>query len=366
MNLTRREFAFQAGAASASVAFPTRAQEFDPPAIIAEGGAADERIEDTRSALDLAINQGCDFIQVTLVPSKEGALFARRDPELSASTNIAALPAYASRKTTKTIDGQPVTGWFAENFTADELGALLCRQPRPKLKPQTVKLNDKEPVLKLGDVLQIARTGCVRTARTIGVCARVIQAHRFNDLGIDVVERLASELNTEGYVSDASAVWLQSTDAETLQAFRKLSQVRRMLVIDAPAADAAPLHVTSVDGLREAASYAEAIAPDQDLLIDPKGAVFPVVTTLALDAHNAGLKVFSRTARAQNAFLPPKLRKGNPKSASFPSERGDLSKLLVALFADRLDGVATDAPRDAAEARKAVMDALASAKHPRR
>jgi glycerophosphoryl diester phosphodiesterase len=364
MSITRRELGFLAAAAGVTTALPAASQDLAPPAIIAEGGAAEERIEDTRSAFDLAINEGCDFIQVTLVPSKEGELFARRDPELSLSTNVASLPNYASRKTTKTIGGQSVAGWFAEDFTADELSALMCREPRPKLKPQNVKLNDKEPVLTLSQVLQIARNGCVRTARTIGVCARVIQTRRFNDLGVDVVERLANELSTEGYVSAAAAVWVQSSETDALQAFGRLSQVRRMLLIDAPGPDGAPLHVTSVDGLREAAGYAEAIAPDQDLLIDPTAAVFPAPTTLALDAHNAGLQVFSRTARAQNAFLPPQLRRGNPKSASFAGERGDLPKLLLALFSDRLDGVATDAPRDAASARRSAMEALAHGKHP--
>ncbi|MEJ0067270.1 MAG: hypothetical protein WDM85_19230 [Caulobacteraceae bacterium] len=90
MKLTRRNFArlTAAGIAAAPWAGPAFA---DAPmaAIVAEGGAAEERIEDTRSALDLAINQGCDFIQVNLVPSKEGALVARRDNELSAGTDIA-------------------------------------------------------------------------------------------------------------------------------------------------------------------------------------------------------------------------------------------------------------------------------------
>src|SRR5579863_5422797 len=97
--LSRRELALLAGAAAlapgAALAEPLA------PVIIAEGGAAEERIEDTRTALELAITEGCDFLQVNVVPTKDGALIARRDNELSATTNIEALLGFADRKTTK-------------------------------------------------------------------------------------------------------------------------------------------------------------------------------------------------------------------------------------------------------------------------
>src|SRR5579864_2119491 len=164
MRLTRREvwrLAAAGIAAPGGVLAEVALAEVAPAevaqaAIVAEGGSAEERICDTRGALDLAINQGCDFLQIDLVPSKEGALVARRDNELSASTNVAARPDFASRKTTKTIDGVDVTGWFAEDFAVDELKTLLCREAKPELRPQNVKLGGKEPELDLAQVLQIA------------------------------------------------------------------------------------------------------------------------------------------------------------------------------------------------------------------
>src|ERR1700761_320211 len=127
MTLSRRDFTLLAAAGVANdLAARTARGDVPIAAIVAEGGAAEERIEDTRSALDLAINQGCDFIQVNLVPTKEGSLVARRDSELSASTNVAERPDFADRKTTKTIDdGAPVEGWFAEDFSLAELQTLF-------------------------------------------------------------------------------------------------------------------------------------------------------------------------------------------------------------------------------------------------
>ena len=211
-------------------------------------------------------------------------------------------------------------------------------------------------MLSLHDVLEIARAGCVRTGRIIGVCPRLTTPARFSDLGLDVIGRLADELNTEGYVAPAAAVWVQAFEPEPLRTFGRLSRVRRMLLIDAGAPDTAAR--TTSAALGEIKQVAEAIGPDQSLLIDPAAATFPAPTTLALDAHNAGLAVFSRTARAQNATLPPALRRGDARAAGYPNGRGDVGKLLVALFSDGVDGVATDLPADAARARGQVMSTL--------
>jgi glycerophosphoryl diester phosphodiesterase len=359
--LTRRQFAVLA--AAGAVAGPALAQELPQPAIIAEGGAAEERVEDTRSALDLAISQGCDFIQVNLVPTKEGSLVARRDTELSASTNVAERPDFADRRTTKTLGGAQVEGWFAEDFTLAELQTLLCREAAPALRPQNARYDGKEPILTLPEVLQLARDGCVRTGRTVGVCARLMRVGYFEAQGVDVVGRLASELSTEGYIAAAAAVWAQASEPEALRTFGTLSRVRRMLIVDAAAPSAAQM--TTSAGLSDIRGYAEAIGVSQDLLLDPAAATFPAPTTLALDARGAGLEVFSGTARGENAFLPPALRQGDRRSRSYPAQGGDVDRLLAALFAERLDGVATDLPAEAVKARAAVMEALRRAQSKR-
>ena len=352
MRLTRRKFAL--AAAAAGLAGPAFAQGAEP-AIIAEGGSAEERIVDTRSAFELAIQQGCDFLQATLVPTKEGALIAQRDAELAAWTDVFFRPEFASRKTTKTIAGQSVNGWFAEDFTLAEIGTLIAREPYSPLHAQKLTSSGKEPVLTLRDVLEIARDGCVRTGRTIGVCARLIHPARYAELGLDVVGRLAGELNTEGYMAPAAAIWVQASEPEALTAFGRLSRVRRMLLMAAGDADTATRTTTA--GLGDIRAFAEAIGPDPTLLIDPAAATFPAPTTLALDAHNAGLAVFAQAVQARNGSLPPALRRGDPHNTEYRNERGDVGKLLVALFSDRVDGVGTDLPADAARARSQVMRA---------
>src|SRR5687767_216685 len=79
------------------------------PLIIAHRGASGERPEHTLAAYELAIDQGADFIEPDLVPTKDGILVARHENEISGTTNVASRPEFASRKATKTIDGATVT-----------------------------------------------------------------------------------------------------------------------------------------------------------------------------------------------------------------------------------------------------------------
>jgi glycerophosphoryl diester phosphodiesterase len=359
--LSRRDFALLAAAAGFA---PTAARAAPPvPLIIAEGGAPEERIEDTRPALDLAIAEGADLIQVNLVPSKDGLLVARRDNDISASTDVSARPEFAERKTSKTIDGATIDGWFAEDFTLAELKTLYCRERLPAMRPQNLKYNGKEPILSLPEVLQLARTGSVRTARTIGVCLRMLHPKYFEGQDLAIEDRLAAELSLEGYIAAAAAVWVQAAEPDSLKAFGRLSPLRRMQLIetgDAPAGapDVTHAGMTTQGGLAEVRTHAEAIAPDQALLFDALAAIFPAPTTLALDAHDAGLQVFSRTARIENAFLPPALRKGDKKSPAFPSGHGDVDKLMLSLFLGGVDGVATDLPATAVKARAAAIQAI--------
>jgi glycerophosphoryl diester phosphodiesterase len=326
------------------------------PKIIAEGGAAEERLEDTSGAYQLAIAQGCDFIQANLVPTKDGVLVARREHELSATTDVADRPEFASRRSSKTVDGQSLSGWFSDDFTVAEIKTLTCRERLPDIRPQNVKLDGKAPVLTLSEVLAIARAGCVSTARTIGVCARMLHPGYFSSVGLPLEDRLAQDLANDGYVSPVAAVWVQAFEASALKSFSALSKVRRMQLIDAagaPADDASRTYADMITpaGLGDIHAYADAVGVNQSLVIDPTAAVFPAPTTLVLDAHNAGLQIYSCTARAENTFLPKALQRGDPTSHGFAGRRGGVDRLLTSLFSLGLDGLSTDVPALAANAR---------------
>ncbi len=80
-------------------------------------GASGHRPEHTLASYELAIRMGADYIEPDLVSTKDGVLVARHENEISGTTDVADHPEFAGRRTTKTIDGVAVTGWFTEDFT---------------------------------------------------------------------------------------------------------------------------------------------------------------------------------------------------------------------------------------------------------
>ena len=85
-----------------------------PPLVIGHRGASGYLPEHTLAAYWMAIEQGADYVEPDLVITKDGVLVARHEPEISGTTDVAEHPEFASRRTTKMVDGGPMTGWFTE------------------------------------------------------------------------------------------------------------------------------------------------------------------------------------------------------------------------------------------------------------
>src|SRR3954447_18009716 len=88
----------------------------DGPIVIGHRGAAGYRPEHTLAGYELGARMGADYIEPDLVATKDGVLVARHENDISATTDVASHPEFASRRTTKVIDGVRVTGWFTEDF----------------------------------------------------------------------------------------------------------------------------------------------------------------------------------------------------------------------------------------------------------
>ena len=99
--------------------------------MIAHRGASGYRPEHTLAAYSLAIRQCADVIEPDVVLTKDGVPVARHENEISGTTDVAARTEFADRRTTKTIDGVPVTGWFTEDFTLAELRTLRAKERLP-------------------------------------------------------------------------------------------------------------------------------------------------------------------------------------------------------------------------------------------
>ena len=160
----------------------------DAPIVIGHRGASGYRPEHTLEAYSLAIAQGANFIEPDLVMTKDGELLARHEPLLArvdlnadgsiklvngapvlnrtdSSTNVWELSKYANRLTVKTVDGQKVGGWFAEDFTAAEIRSDIRAQERLRdLRTGNNSYNNQFVIPTLQEVIDLARPSPSRPA----------------------------------------------------------------------------------------------------------------------------------------------------------------------------------------------------------
>jgi glycerophosphoryl diester phosphodiesterase len=99
--------------------------------VIGHRGASGYLPEHTLEAYALAIRQGADYVEPDLVATKDGHLIARHEPNITNTTDVASHPEFASRRTTKNVDGVDETGWFASSTaTTWTSGSRRCSSSR--------------------------------------------------------------------------------------------------------------------------------------------------------------------------------------------------------------------------------------------
>ncbi|UIP08260.1 glycerophosphodiester phosphodiesterase [Erythrobacter sp. SDW2] len=308
--------------------------------VIAHRGASGERPEHTLAAYELAIDQGADYIEPDLVPTKDGVLVARHENELSDTTDVAAREEFADRRRSKTIDGQLMAGWFAEDFTLAELRTLRAKERLPAIRPQNARYDGLYQVPTLEEIVRLVRAKEVETGRRIGLYPELKHPEfLLQSEGIDTVDLLLAELARLG-IAAADPVFIQSFEIAPLRRLNQRSDFKLVQLInvgggpaDEPGMSYAEM-VTST-GLAEIATYADAVGANVQLLLELDGTPSALVTA----AHAAGLKVHAWTLRKENAFLPPQLRSAGGEGAP-----GDMGKLAQILKRTGVDGVFTDDP----------------------
>ena len=267
------------------------------PLLIAHRGFPGLRHEHTRSSYDLAIDEGTDYIEPDVVATKDGHLVVRHENEISGTTDVANHLEFADRKTTKTIDGSSLTGWFTEDFTLAELKSLRTRERIPQIRPHNTELPG-EQILTFDEVVQVAAEGTARRGTTVGIYVETKHPSYFAGIGLDLNDLLIDALERHGLNTAAAPVIVQSFESGNLRDFDARSPLFLVRLIS-------PKQRGELDNLDDIASFADAIGPHKDLVIprDEAGRL-EQPTGLVERSHAAGLDVHIWTMRDEPSFLP--------------------------------------------------------------
>ncbi|MFE6559152.1 glycerophosphodiester phosphodiesterase [Nocardioides sp. NPDC057767] len=319
------------------------------PIVFGHRGASGYRPEHTLAAYDLAIQQGADFIEPDVVSTKDGVLVARHENEISGTTDVADHPEFAGRKTTKTIDGKALTGWFTEDFTLAELKTLRAKERIPGDRPANTAYDGLYEVPTLDEVLDLIDAKEAETGRTIGVAPETKHPTYFDSIGLSLEEPLAKSLESHGLGGKRAAAVIQSFEISNLEDLNRMVDTPLVQLIDFGGAPydqvVAGTGVTNDflvtdKGLRSIKKYADQVAPYKFYFIprNPDGTLGEA-TDLADRAHRIGLPTVIWTMRAENKNLPTECRIGTD-----PIAIGDLGCEVGPYLDAGVDAFFTDHP----------------------
>lgn len=336
------------------------------PLIIGHRGAPGYRPEHSESSYRLACELGADLVEPDIVVTSDGVLVVRHENEISGTTDVASHREFASRRTTKVVDGKRFTGWFTEDFTWAELRTLKCTERLKSIRPDNRDYDGTEGMLRLRDVFRIIDDESAKARREIGVVVEVKHADFYLQRGVDIGALLQDELKHSGWADRPKRLVIECFELGVLQRLRDAG-VRASFVFLAERLGAPADEVTQAKaggasaktygwyrtnaGLDYLSGQVDGVSVDKGSLIRTTPFGFAAgPSTLAERAHDRDLLVYTWTLRPENRFLNIRFH-----SSLRPSEWGDWQSEFELVIASGVDGIFVDHPDLGVAARNSAL-----------
>jgi glycerophosphoryl diester phosphodiesterase len=183
-----------------------------------------------RLACRRCIALGADYVEPDLVATKDGHLIARHEPDLSATTNVKDLPQFAARQRTVMLDGVPVTGFFAHDFTLAEIRQLRAVQP---MAERDQGFNGRFAIPTLDEVIAFVKRKSEQEGRRIGIYPETKHPTYHQSIGLALEDRLLAALTRAGWNHHHAPVFIQSFETANLRYLRSRTEVKLIQLVDA-------------------------------------------------------------------------------------------------------------------------------------
>ncbi|MEH2051948.1 esterase-like activity of phytase family protein [Nostoc sp.] len=352
----------------------------EAPKVIGHRGASGYRPEHTLESYKQAIARGADFIEPDLVVTKDGVLIARHEPALAVvktdkngnplldangnfvidntntTTDVYKHPEFASRLKTVSLDGNTITGWFAEDFTLAEIKTLRAEE---RLPFRDHSFDDQFEIPTFTEIINLVKQVEAETGKKIGIYPETKHPTYFaseatyvgttDKINRNISQLLIDTLKANNF-TDPSRIFIQSFEVSNLKELH--NTIMPAAGVDIPLVqllDASDIDINgkiiesqpydlkvsgdtrtygdlrTPQGLAEVATYADGIGPWKRMIVSVKGTdangdgkaddvngdgvvndadktTLPP-STLIQDAHNAGLQVHPYTFRAEDQYL---------------------------------------------------------------
>lgn len=338
-----------------------RLRDLPEVTIVGHRGTSGYRPEHTLGSYRLALDMGVHIIEQDLVPTKDGQLVCRHENDITATTDVSEHPEFASRRTTKTVDGTKLTGWFTEDFTLAELKTLRAVERIPDTRQHNTLYDGRWEVPTFEEVLRWADKEGKARGRRIWLYVETKHPTYFRGIGLGLEERLVTLLRRYGRHTENAALILQSFEPSSIQRLARLVDTPAIVLLSTAGTKPYDFVATgdprttddlmTPKGLQWISGFAQGIGPDLTGIIprDASGALGRP-STLVRDAHAQDLVLHPYTVRNENTFLPTDFRKGTD-----PNAYGDSFAYFQALYATGIDGLFSDNGDTALLARESFL-----------
>lgn len=322
------------------------------PLVIGHRGATGYLPEHTLESYALAMELGADYIETDLVVTKDGALVARHEPNIIATTDVADIPRFASRKRRVIVDGEEQEGFFVSDFTLAEIRQLRAVQ---SLADRDPSFNGAFRVATFDEIINLVARRRPRDGRTIGLYVETKHPTYHRQIGLPIEDRLLATLRRHGLNHRDVPVILESFETANLRYLRTRTPLTLVQLVDGD--DVGPTgqvtfavpylrpydwtvsgrggtyaDLVTPAGLAEVSTYADGIGPWRPYIVSSRCIVLDrghcadanddgsideadretlPPTDLIADAHAAGLVVHVFTFRSEPRRLASDYA-GNP------------------------------------------------------